>query len=208
MLKKGGSNWVDGDKFFNREHEMRELEDRVQNSTHTLLTAPRRMGKTSILRELHRRISTDEKMDAVFVDLEAAIDPTEAIAELVVRTRSLHNTWHRLANQFGNVLKKVGNTVEEISARDLKIKLRATIDYGNWQEKGDAFFSALAENDRPVVLSIDELPILINRLIKDHRGIITPRRSKNSGHFPELVTKKWAGTSKSCNLDSGRQYWP
>ena len=43
------SNWVDGDRFFDREAELRLLRERVENGTHTLLTAQRRMGKTSLV---------------------------------------------------------------------------------------------------------------------------------------------------------------
>ena len=46
-LVPGGSNWVYGDRFFDREAEIETLRERVENSTHTLLTAQRRMGKTS-----------------------------------------------------------------------------------------------------------------------------------------------------------------
>ena len=40
------SNWVDGDRFFDREVELQLLRERVENGTHTLLTAQRRMGNT------------------------------------------------------------------------------------------------------------------------------------------------------------------
>ena len=53
-LTKGGWNWVDGDRFFDREAEIKALAARVRDGTHTLLTAQRRMGKTSLVRELFR----------------------------------------------------------------------------------------------------------------------------------------------------------
>ena len=58
MLKKGGSTWVEGEKLFDREYELEALEERVRDGTHTLLTAQRRMGKTSLVRELLRRLGT------------------------------------------------------------------------------------------------------------------------------------------------------
>ena len=51
-LQKAGANWVDGARFFDREAELAELAERVRNGAHTLLTAQRRMGKTSLVREL------------------------------------------------------------------------------------------------------------------------------------------------------------
>lgn len=51
-LKKAGGNWVEGDRFFDRDAEIEQLRRRVADGTHTLIAAQRRMGKTSLLREL------------------------------------------------------------------------------------------------------------------------------------------------------------
>lgn len=64
------SNWVYGDRFFNREAEIRALHQRVENGAHTLLTAQRRMGKTSLVRELLRRLDAEGQFTTVFVGLE------------------------------------------------------------------------------------------------------------------------------------------
>ena len=80
MLKAGG-NWVEGERFFDHKAEIESLMERVRNGTHTLLTAQRRMGKTSLVRELLRRLGGDETFETIFVDLEAADTPAEAVAE-------------------------------------------------------------------------------------------------------------------------------
>ncbi|MYK60162.1 MAG: AAA family ATPase, partial [Rhodospirillaceae bacterium] len=80
MIRKGGSNWVDAENFFDRETELEALVERVREGTHTLLTAQRRMGKTSLVRELQRRLAETGDFEVVFVDLEAATDPADAIA--------------------------------------------------------------------------------------------------------------------------------
>ncbi len=174
MLKKGGSNWVDGDRFFDREVELEALEERVRERSHTLLTAQRRMGKTSLVRELLRRLAETGDFEPVFVDVEAAMDPADAIAEIAVQAKRLHGAWNRIAADFGNLLRAAGGQIEELSVADLKVKLRGGIDSGNWPQRGDQMFAALAASDRPVVLAVDELPILINRILKDHTGAITP----------------------------------
>ena len=48
--------WVSGDDFLDREPELRVLESHVRDHNHLLLTGQRRMGKTSIARELGRRL--------------------------------------------------------------------------------------------------------------------------------------------------------
>ena len=47
-VRKAGGNWVDDDRFFDREAEVEALSERIRDGAHTLLTAQRRMGKTSL----------------------------------------------------------------------------------------------------------------------------------------------------------------
>ena len=55
-MNSSTGRWVSDDDFFNRERELRILETRVRDGNHILLTGQRRMGKTSITRELGRRL--------------------------------------------------------------------------------------------------------------------------------------------------------
>lgn len=183
MLRKGGSNWVEGDQFFNREKELEALEERVRDGTHTLLTAQRRMGKTSIVRELLRRLTERGEFETVFVDLEAAGDPADAVAEIGVQAKPMRGAFDRIKAIFVHALKETGGRIEELSVSDLKVKLRAGIDSGNWPQKGDAVFKALAASEKPIVLAIDELPILVNRLLKGDTDRVTPEGRRLADEF-------------------------
>ena len=88
-IKKGGWNWVDGDRFYDRELEIDELTERVRDGIHTLLTAQRRMGKTSLARELLRRLREKGQFATVFVDLEATESPQDAVAEIALQSQSV-----------------------------------------------------------------------------------------------------------------------
>ncbi len=182
-MRKGGSNWVDGENFFDRETELEALKERVRERTHTLLTAQRRMGKTSLARELQRCLAEAGEFEVVFVDLEAAADPADAIAEIGVQAKPVRTSWDRIQAGFANLVRSIGSRVEERSVADLKVKLRAGINAGNWPQRGDAIFAALAESGRPVVLAIDELPILVNRLLKDETGRMTPEGKRQRMRF-------------------------
>ena len=174
-LRKAGSNWVDGDRFFDRTGELDVLTERVQNGTHTLVTAQRRMGKTSLIRELLRRLAAEGRFETVFVDLEDVRTAADAVVEIGVESRRVHGAWDRIKAGFGNVLRGVEDRVDSLAVGEVRVKLRAGIDPGNWRQKGDEVCAALAKNERPVVLAIDELPILVNRMLKDHDHRITPQ---------------------------------
>ena len=59
-MNSATGRWVSGEDFFNRDRELRILETKVRDRNHVLLTGQRRMGKTSIVRELGRRLEADD----------------------------------------------------------------------------------------------------------------------------------------------------
>ena len=185
-LRKAGGNYVEGDRFFDRDAEIEALMERVEDGTHTLLTAQRRMGKTSLARELLRRLADEGRCETIFVDLEAASVPADAITEIWFQSASAQGSWGQVKSLLANTLSAVGRIVRRIPApagEDLWMQIRAGIDAGNWRHKGDRLFDALAEGEPPVVLAIDELPIFVNRLLKGNDYRITPKRKRAADEF-------------------------
>ena len=187
-LKKAGSNWVDGDRFFDREAEIDVLMARVENGTHTLLTAQRRIGKTSLVRELLRRLRDEGRVETVFVDLEDATTAADAVVEIGVESRHIQGAWDRIKGGFANILRGLDDRIDTLSVAEVRVKLRAGIDPGNWRQKGDAVCAALAKNERPVVLALDELPILVNRMLKDDYHV-TSQGTKDVDEFLSWLRK-------------------
>ena len=103
-LVKAGASWVEGDKFFGRDVDLELLSERVREGSHTLLTAPRRMGKTSLVHELLRRLELSGEFATVLVDVEDANDRPDALATIGSECRP---TRHRLSEFFGDVLGRV-----------------------------------------------------------------------------------------------------
>ena len=188
-LRRSGSIWVEGDRFFDRAAELDVLTARVQNGTHTLLTAQRRMGKTSLVRELLRRLAVEGRFDTVFVDLEDVGTAPDAVVEIGVQSRRVQGAWRRIKSGFANALREVGDRVDTLAVADVRLKLRRGIDAGSWRQKGDEVCAALAENDRPVVLALDELPILVNRMLKNHDYCITSTGKQNVDEFLSWLRK-------------------
>ena len=203
-LVPGGSNWVYGNRFFDREAEIEALRGRVGNGTHTLLTAQRRMGKTSLVRELLRRLDEEGQFATVFVDLEAAMDGADAVAEMAIQAQSVQGIWRRIQMWSTNRLGEIRDNVEEVGVSELKVRFRAGMDAGNWQREGDRFFEALAANERPVVLAIDELSILVNRLLRGHDYRVTPERRAATDRFMSWLRRNCqAYTGRVCLIISG-----
>lgn len=159
-LKREVGNWVDGDRFWDRVPEVQQFVQHLDEGAHILLIAPRRTGKTSLMREVSRRI--DDRYVCVHADLEHCRTAGEAIVELSMATREHRDLWSKVRDVFGRLLSKA----DEFKLDEVIVKLREGIGT-DWQQTGDRYFAELAGADRPVVLFIDELPILVNRMLRD-----------------------------------------
>jgi hypothetical protein len=165
-VKSATGRWVSADDFFDRQHELRLLESRVCDGNHILLTGQRRMGKTSIARELGRRLES-QGWTFLFADVEAAADPESVIAELA---RALHPV-QAIRTRFAGSMRQLIDRVEEISALDFSVKIRAGIDAGSWQRHGTDLLASCAGYEQPVLLTIDELPIFLERISRGEDGV-------------------------------------
>ena len=188
-LRKAGGNWVAGDRFFDRVVEIEALIERVEDGAHTLVTAQRRMGKTSVVRELLRRLEERGDFETVFVDLEDCSTTADAVVEIAAASRHIRGLWTRLKSWAGKSSTAAVGRLDELGISELRVKLRAGIDAGRWRTQGDALFASLAAGERPVILAIDELPILVNRLLKGHDYRITPERRQDTDSFLSWLRK-------------------
>ena len=163
-MKVSTGNWVSGDDFFGRGRELKVLESRVRERNHVLLTGQRRMGKTSIARELGRRLERQEWV-FLFADLEAATCAEDAVAEIAA---AAHPVRSRIAD-FGRRLGGALSAIEEVGVGEFRLKLRGELNAGNWRRCGGELIRACAEHERPALLVMDELPIFLNRMLRDEQ---------------------------------------
>lgn len=188
-LRKAGGNWVAGDRFFDRKVEIEALMERVEDGTHTLVTAQRRMGKTSLVRELLRRLEERGDFETVFVDLEDASTAADAVVEIAAASLPVRGIVTRITDWVRKSSTAAVDRLDELGVSELRVKLRAGVDAGRWRIQGDALFASLAKSEQPVVLAIDELPILVNRLLKGHDYRLTPKRRQDADSFLSWLRK-------------------
>ena len=159
-MKSSTGRWVSGDDFFDREAELDMLGTRIREGNHILLSGQRRMGKTSIVQELGRRLEADGWI-FLFVDIEGdkcGEDVIAGIARVVHPIRSI-------ASRFAqNVKGWVSENMAEIGALDFSMKIRGGLNDGNWQRHGEQLLHDCAAQDKRVLLVIDELPIFLKRM--------------------------------------------
>ena len=165
-MKSATGRWVSDDDFFGREDELAVLEAQVLEGNHVLLTGQRRMGKTSVVHELGRRLG-DKGWIFLFTDVEGANCPEDAIAHIAKAAHSVRPIVSRLVTAMG---RRFGGDLEaEVSALDFGLKIRAGLDAGSWRRFGENLLGECAAQDRRVLLAIDELPIFLKRMLRDDK---------------------------------------
>ena len=183
MLKKTVGNWVDGDRFFDRESDITALRENVSQGTHTLLVAQRRMGKTSLVRELLRRLKGSPGIETAFVDLEDARDPADAIVQLSLASRHLQSIPRRAGELKEAVFRRFRNIQLAAQHEEMRFQLRAEINSGTWKSKGDLLMRDLARGNGKVVLAIDELSVLVSRILKGRNAQMLPENIEAADEF-------------------------
>jgi uncharacterized protein len=176
-MKRAHGNWVSGERFWNRTEELAILASKVEEGAHLLITAQRRMGKTSLLRELSDRLK--DRYICLFVDFQHATGPADAVVDISLAVNPHKPLWGKTKEMFKNIL----GLIEQVNIGDLGVTLRAGLTSANWKEKGDGVFSILAASETPVVLMMDEVPILVNRILKGDDFTITPDRRREADIF-------------------------
>jgi len=165
-----GGPVVDMD-FFNREEELKQVVELLRNDN-VLLMAPRRYGKTSLMREIERRIRLDGKT-CLFLDVMYVYSPQEFMVELADTHFSVSSIPKR--KRFLNALREFFSRINEVEASiegHVRIKfrdvLKKEINGDNWTKSGDEILNAIvsSSDETPVYIFIDELSECVNNIAK------------------------------------------
>ena len=146
-----------------------------------LLIAPRRIGKTSLMREAGQQLG--QEFLCLQVDLQKSANPEEAILELSMAVRPHISLWGKVLALFSNILDQVAGRIQSLRKSDVTIALRAGINSGNWQAKGDRILEILSKSEKPVVVFFDELPILVAKMLRVSQGAVTAEARANAESF-------------------------
>ncbi|MGD0345680.1 MAG: hypothetical protein ABSA85_02930 [Terracidiphilus sp.] len=180
-MKRALGNWVTGEYFWDRKEELELFLEYIRKGANILLTAPRRIGKTSLMREAESRLG--EEFLCLQVDFQKAQSAADAIVELTVAMSPHLPLWSKAATVFSGLWKRISGTVEAIKVHELSVQLRSEVSEKDWRDKGERLLEILAESERPVVLFLDEVPILVNRILQGGDYRVTDERRRATDEF-------------------------
>jgi len=166
-----------GNRFWNRRKEIDALTDLLDEGANVSIIAPRRIGKTSLMREVGRRI--EDRFHCLFIDLQKSHSPADVVAEFGMSTRPFLGLWDRTREVFRGLFGAMKANIDSLGIHELSIKLKDDLSVG-WREKGESLFQALSSSEKPVVAFLDEVPILIIRLLMGYDFKVTAERRQTA----------------------------
>jgi hypothetical protein len=162
-----------GDDFFDREAEISQIISIVDKDS-VLLIAPRRFGKTSIMRGLEKELLKRGKI-SVFLEIEDVHSPQRFISEIIMalveneRIRKKTKVFHALRKGTKWIKENIKENIEEIGISEFKVKLRSNIEEDlkkDWVERSRQIFEIIGREGSEIYVVIDEFPVAIKNMSK------------------------------------------
>jgi len=156
-----------GNDFIDRETEISLILSTLEKDS-ILLIAPRRFGKTSIMRKLEKELLDADEI-CVFLEVEDVNSPHRFISEIVMALIENEKIEQRtkLIPAFKNGFQWFKDNIEEIGISVFKAKLRTNIKNDlkeNWIDKSTQIFDIINEVDSKICFIVDEFPISIEKM--------------------------------------------
>lgn len=163
---------VEDDDFFDRPRDLARLQRELANAANVLLTAPRRVGKTSLvlrLCELERQAGRC----AVFTNVEGCHDELAFAENLVdgLSESGLHpEPLGRVSLAFRKARQALSGLKVGAAGVDMEMGSTEDPDLSTLGRAIESIFRKIETGEKPVLLVIDEMPELLLALGRDEHG--------------------------------------
>lgn len=160
-----------GEDFIDRKQEIKQILTALKKDN-ILLAAPRRFGKTSIMRRLEKDLFGDGNV-VIFLDVESVYSPQRFLSEIIMELTDFKEFSIKsgFLSKTKNICKLVQDNIEEIEIPTIfKAKLRSSVEESlkeDWIDKSDALFRIINSTDAKIYFIFDEFPIAIKNMNSD-----------------------------------------
>jgi len=158
---------VEGDDFFDRAQEQRQMWRRLESDS-LLLLAPRRIGKTSLMRALCAD-AADHGFRAMGLSFAPCEDEMGCIQELAKAVAAAESgIGADLARLQKGLAARLPN-LKSIKIGPVGIDLAAT-DNPGWRAVGEALAAGIGDLDGRWLICVDEVPVFLLKLLGQDDG--------------------------------------
>lgn len=156
---------VEGDDFFGREKEIQKANKLLDSSHSLLLSAPRRIGKSSLAKRLIEE-KKNQDWKCVYIDLEETTTE-DGFLNLVIEAFCKNGIWKQVAEGMSKGLASVLESIEKISLGPVQFNFAKKED----QEDLYKNLKELIRHDEDTFIVVDELTLFLTILSKGEDGV-------------------------------------
>jgi len=177
MLQIGGPAL--GEDFHNRTKELETLKKRIL-STSILLTAPRRFGKTSLLRKFEKQMK-EEGYNVIYLDVMHVYSPERFVHELALAAYDEASIREKFLQNIKEVFKKLTgalNVEGSVPGASIKLELsrilESEVNEKTWHDHGREIIKSITASSEktPVIIILDELPEAVANMSREGRDAL------------------------------------
>jgi len=161
-MKANPGGHVTGEAIIGREKEIADIWTKLEKRS-VILTAERRVGKTCVLRKMSEH--PINRWLPLFCWVEACRHPIDCVEKIFFEASRLD-----AQSDKGIWLGRIRSAYKAISGTEISGWKLPPIQ-SDWKNLLEALFADVSENTgKRILIMIDEFPMMISNIIKDHGG--------------------------------------
>ncbi len=154
-------------RFFKRAKIIQKIRRKLANGEHLLISAPRRIGKTSILKHIRDTPEQNQIIKYLIVQSVESIEEfNKRLLDELIKDQQIFNGLDGFKQRAGATVKKHLSRVKTISQKGVELNKDVTIDY--YAELNE-LFDELKNHDKQIIVFIDEFPDAVTNIDKSDR---------------------------------------
>jgi len=168
-----------GEDFHDRTRELETLKKRIL-STSILLTAPRRFGKTSLLRKFEKQMK-EERYNVIYLDVMHVYSPERFVHELALAAYDEASIRDKFLQNIKEIFKKLAGALNiegSVPGASIKLELsrilESEVNEKTWQDHGREIIKSITASSEktPVIIILDELPEAVANMSREDRDAL------------------------------------
>lgn len=156
-----------GNDFFKRDKIIKKIYRRLDSNNHLFLSAPRRAGKTSIMRYLEDYPRKEYAF--IYINTEDITDAEEFFKLVVddLLNSAAVEKMTKVAEGSKNIFKQFAENVSKIKILNFEVQLNKS-EVPKYKDELEQLMRKLDTENFKIVLMLDEFPVTIENIKKEH----------------------------------------